>query len=166
MKYYILRQDHRISVYPKIQQSVAQRVWEGTSAMYCETVYQSQFGYCALPLMTRPCFIISSELKRIFEFYQIGSKSRLVAINKPDGGVLFYYFYQPPILDCVSENTQYHPDGTVKQLKLSGNKIGPHKVFQPAWLLENYLIVDMEILELMLAESIYPFLFEELEINE
>lgn len=166
VKYYVLKQDYTISVFPRLASIPSiDEIWSDSSAMYCKaTLYKDKIGFCPLPLMTTPCFMISPDMKRIFEAYQIGAKSRLFAIEEPNG-MLFYYFYQPPILDCVHESSQYNPDGSVKQLVLDLEKIGPHKIFQPAWLLENYLIVDMEILELLLCDGIYPFLFEEMKIK-
>lgn len=108
--------------------------------------------------------MISEKMYDLFQLYQIGSRAKLVALDDPRGNALFYYIYQPPIISCLSEQTEFYPDGTLKKLRLDQHKIGQNKIFQPAWILENFLIVDSEILELLLIEAIYPFCYEELPI--
>lgn len=163
MKYYLLRQDYKIGCHPKILGKVdVEKLWERNGAVYLPVApYKDKRSFFALPFMDKPFFMISEELEELFSAYQAGGRSKAVALDDPEGRALFYYFYQPPIFDCLAAQAEYYPDHTIKKLILDRTKIDVNKIFQIAWLLEDYLIVDEEVLELMLCASIYPFLFEE-----
>lgn len=167
MRYFNIKQDTRIQNFPKIKHTANKMLDNNRQAQTFQTVDStSNIGFCALPLIGpligNEYFFISQEMHYIFEAYQVGSTSKLIAINHGNQ-VFFYYIYQPPILDCIDETSLFNHDNTIKKLILNQNKILPHKIFQPSRLLEKFLIIDFDVLEILLAEAIYPFFFQEVD---
>ena len=167
MECYILKQDDHVSNYPRIKDTKQIRnVFGDVTPMYCETKeYSSSLGYIELPFIDKPCFIVSDEIKKIFSSYQEGGQFRTVMFSGKDGYSVLYHFYQPVLIDCLSDVTVFYSKKTVKELVLDGSKIGANKVFQVAGLSEKYLIVDLEILEIMLCNGIYPIVFQKVAIS-
>jgi len=160
MEYFRIQQDHRVSSHPEFVNASVLTNIESQQYVYCKSVEpQSMIGYVTLPFMTRPTFIISKELKELFSAYQEGSEFFPFFTKDVAGKGLPYYVFRPLILDCLSDETEIIAGRSVKKLVLDQSKIGHNKIFQVGGLLERFLIVDLEILELMLYSGIHPFLF-------
>ena len=160
MEYFHIKQDHRVSSYPQFVNSSILLDIESRQHVYCEAAKRKfKSGYIALPFMEHPAFIISKELKSLFDAYQEHSLFFPFFTKDIEGEGLPYYVFRPFILDCLSEETAFLPNKGVKKLVLNREKIGFNKVFQVGGLLGRYLIVDLEILELMLYNGIYPFVY-------
>lgn len=115
-----------------------------------------------LPYYEKPVFIISEGVRNIFDKYQLFQKVTPIAIGQRNCFPL--YIYYPYILDCLHDETEFWMErGPLKRLVLDREKIGYHKVFQIAGILENYLVADMEIVEKLLCAGVYPFEYEEVE---
>ena len=161
MQYFRIQQDNRDSSHPKFADPSILTQIESQKHVYCKCIKQtSAIGNVTLPFMDRPVFILSKELKSIFSAYQEGSKFFPFFTKDIDGKGLPYYVFRPLILSCLSKEAEFTSGNRdVKKLILDQCKIGSHKIFQVGGLKERYLIVDLEILELMLYSAIYPFLF-------
>jgi hypothetical protein len=161
LEYFRIQQDHRVSGYPKFADPSILTHIEPHQHVYCESVkQQSTLGNVTLPFMDRPVFIISKELKSLFSAYQEGAEFFPFFTKDVDGKGLPYYVFHPLILNCLSEEAEYlSGKRDVKKLLLDRNKIRSNKVFQVGGIITRYLIVDLEILELMLYNGIFPFLF-------
>jgi len=160
MEYFHLQQDHRVEHPQFINPSVLTNI-ESQKSVSCKSAKpKSAVGYATRAFIERPTFIISKELKDLFSAYQEGSQFFHFFTNDINGKALSYYVFRPLILDCLSEETEFHPGKRgIKKLVLDQSKIGSHKVFQVGGILGRYLIVDLEILELALYNGIRPFLF-------
>jgi len=160
MEYFRIRQDHRVSSHPQFLDTAILTNIETQQYVYCKSAkQQSALGYVVLPFMERPVFVISKELKALFAAYQEGSEFYPFFTKDIDGKGLPYYVFRPLVLDCLAEETEFLPNKEIKKIVLDQGKVGSHKVFQIGGVLGRYLIVDLEILELMLYSGIYPFLY-------
>ena len=168
MEYYILAQDNLVSNYPMIKdKGIIKSVFNDAAPLYCESKqYTSTRGYVELPFIDRPCFMVSDKLREIFSCYQEGGQFRTVVLDGIDGYGVLYYFFQPFLLDCLSDQTVFYSRMTVKELVLDERKICGNKVFQVAGLSERYLIIDLEILELMLCGGVNPIAFKKVAVEK
>ena len=161
MEYFHIKQDHRVSDHPKFANASVLKEIGTQKYVHCKSKNQKgSFGYVALPFMESPVFIVSKELKALFSAYQEGSAFYPFYTTDIDGKGLPYYVFRPLILDCLSDETEHLPMAGLKKIVLDKQKVGSHKVFQIGGVLGRYLIVDLEILEVMLYNGIYPVLFE------
>jgi len=161
MEYFHIQQDHRVSGHPKFANPSILTHIESHQHVYCESVkQQSTLGDVTLPFIDHPVFIISKELKSLFSEYQEGAGFFPFFTKGIDGKGVPYYVFRPLILDCLSKEAALSSGKRdVKKLLLDRDKIGSHKVFQVGGILARYLIVDLEILEIMLYSGVQPFVF-------
>lgn len=117
-----------------------------------------------LPLYTYPTWIIDEYMHDIIENYQVLQKFIPVALGSSCPKT--YYLYKPYVCECLHEETEFwSKGGPLKRLVLDRKKIGFHKIFQIAGILENYLVADFEIVEKLLCAGVYPFEYEEVEVQ-
>ena len=160
MEYFHIQQDHRVSHPEFVNSSVLTNI-ESQQYVSCKSAKPKySLGYTTRPFIEQPTFIISKELKDLFSAYQEGTQFFPFFTNDINGKGLPYYVFRPLVLDCLSEETEFLPNKSgIRKLVLEQSKIGSHKVFQIGGILGRYLIVDLEILELMLYNGIRPVLF-------
>ncbi|AOK93039.1 hypothetical protein AOU00_17115 [Paenibacillus polymyxa] len=60
-----------------------------------------------------------------------------------------YWVLRPPVVDCLSSQTEWYPDHTLKQLVLKYEKIEP-SIFRIAGLLEAHIYINLAVAESLL----------------
>ena len=166
MEYFRIEQERGISSYPQINSTLLPACDEPNKRVFSRSSSkQSRENYIVLPFIEMPkgsefIFIISKELKKLFSAYQEGGQYLPFFTTDIEGKGLPYYVFYPLVLECLSDETEFNIDESVNKLVLSVEKIGNNKIFQVGGIKRRpYLIVDLEILELMLYNGEYPFVY-------
>ena len=56
-----------------------------------------------------------------------------------------YWLILPDKISCLSKNSEFYKNGTLKTLKIDREKAGYYKVFKVNGILEDYIIVDEDV---------------------
>lgn len=157
MNYFQIKQDQR-SLNPIIPQVPDPAdIWKSDKPAFFRVKDQEvSADLDFLPFIERPIYIISDSMKHVLDMYQSKMLFKPCAIGSiRQRRIEVYWLMQPRILDCLDASSVFHPDGTMKEMVLSRNKIGFNKVFQVDHVRGQYLIVDTEVLERLLREGVH-----------
>ncbi|MFX3633294.1 MAG: serine protease [Candidatus Pristimantibacillus sp.] len=170
MNYFILSQDRRIidpielvsisSVVPlgPLTEEIIQRLQES----HLQFEMKDKEKPVLIDYIERPIPLLSDRLKPLVEKFAPYAKYCPVAlVNLKRMRQEGYWFVIPPLVNCLSEQTEFHPDGTLKRLVLDQTKIGQHYLFRIAGLREMIIVTHLG-----LAESILRRDFEGVSIRK
>jgi hypothetical protein len=165
MEYFRIEENRKGMSRPEFKMSSLPRNAKSKGQAFCKsTTSDGKMNYMTLPFMEKRAtiefaFIISKGLKKIFSAYQEGGEYFPFFTADIAGRGLPYYVFVPLVLECLSEETKFGIRKNIEKLVLNPNKIGNNKVFQVNTAIGHYLIVELEILELMLYNGEYPFTY-------
>jgi|GEM_PF-1333432 len=166
LRYLLIRQDKRVQNYASISERVyANRIWKGEEPLYFTyKAPESRRFTHFLPFVEEPVFMVTEQVKKIFDTYQSQIKYRLFGLGDRNKQKLkAYYFIQPPGIDCLSSKTEFRGLSSVKKIVLDKAKINYNNVFTIKGIRENYLLASLIVVEALLSERINEFTFIELE---
>ncbi|MBD8498797.1 imm11 family protein [Paenibacillus arenosi] len=104
--------------------------------------------------LERPLPLLSDKLKRLVEKYAAKMPVRsAVLIDQEQGQQQPYWIIAPPVVDCLSEATEFYLDGSLKQLVIEKEKVGPYHLFKLGGIREDMLIVSLALAESMLRRD-------------
>lgn len=161
MEYFILRQYERINNYEKLPYvKIEKDFFVKNEPMF----YFIESKNSILSFLQKPFWLVSQGIFNIFRQYQVGAKARLLIMkNKESQDFNTFYFYKPYQLNCLHQDTEFYPNNTLKRLVLSEKLISSNKIFSVNQILEKYLIIDLEIAELLYSSGIFDFKLEKVE---
>lgn len=163
MNYYILKQDDSSSniIEPRVDQ---EEVWTSDkNVIFCfiENLNESSIF---LEFYSRNVFLLSKAGYYIARDYQIGQSFKPYILGNFDTRrQVMYYCLKPCRIECLDDKTEFYSTGQLKKLVLNRELIGANKIFSTYGILENYLIVDFEILEKLLCAGIYPIQYQKVD---
>ncbi|MBE1555941.1 serine protease [Sporosarcina limicola] len=107
-----------------------------------------------IDFIEKPISLLSNPLKQLIEKYapRMPLKSVVLMDSKKRSQVLYWLMIPPPVA-CLSEQTEFHPDGTVKKLVIEEELAAPYTVFKVEGLREDYLIVNVTLAESLLRRA-------------
>ncbi|MED4351067.1 serine protease [Schinkia azotoformans] len=175
MNYFILRQDERIShaVEPIGLSRVIKQEWLMTKEGIHELdQLDRQFSIKekntneAIDLIEKPIRLISDRLKKLIEKYvpSLPMKS-VVLVDKKNGSQLLYWLLITRTLACLSAQTEFHPDGTIKKLVIEEEAAASYPIFKIEGVRENVLIVNVALAEGILRRSFYGIRLQKVATN-
>ena len=169
LRYFLLRQDKRFDKYASISEPICvRRVWQGDEPFNSAYKAQKPQGYIHfLPLLEEPVFMVTEEVKKVFNTYQ--SQIDYIPFGLGDQNIRnpkIYYLVQPPEIDCLSSEVEFCEANCVKKIILDKKKIRHNNVFRIKGARKNNLVASMIIVEALLSERINEFEFIELECKE
>lgn len=119
-----------------------------------------------LPLYVLGAFLISSEVRMIWEHYQKGGRYRSCAFGSVEQKQIRVYSYMMPrLLECVHPDTVYRRSGEIENLCMDRMKIGVNKIFGIRDEFDIKLIISGDVLEEMLRNNITAFQWEEVRVK-
>lgn len=114
----------------------------------------------------RPVILVSDRFKEVLEIYCEQTVYFPVVLFEIKRDVQKLYWYlKPPKVDCLSEQTEFHKNGTLKRLVIKPDLAAGHRVFQIDRILENYMVIDLMVLESLLRRGYIGFRPELIEIE-
>ena len=175
MRYFQLKQDRRVPNVATIDAKLdMKKIWETEEGLFFpykkNNLDMGREDVIFLPLVefpvsvTEKAFFILEETKKVFETYQTDTEYRQFGLgNLQKRDLKVYHFMKPLKIECLSEKTEFKPNNEVEKLVLDRSKIGSHRVFQVSDLRANYLIVSLEVVEVLLSKQINEFEIIEVE---
>lgn len=165
MKYYLIRQDKRVknAVVPQINN--LKSIWESDAPFFMPVKVRGLGEYpYFLPLLEASVYIVSDNMKKLFEIYQNKMLYRPCALGLLEAKTIkVYWLMQPRIIDCLEDRIKDNILYSDQDIVLCRAKIGYNKVFQIDTKVGNYLVIDEEVLESLLRDGITAFEWSELQ---
>lgn len=162
LNYFIVSQDHRISncVEPiGIAQVIKKEMLTEEGMKELEN-YDLQFQVLEkstnnfLDFIEKPIPLLSDTLKRIMNKYEPQMPFvPVVLVELAKLEQQLYWLIIPPTIDCLSEKTEFFPDGTVKQLVIKEDLAEPYTIFKVKGIKEDYLIINIALAESILRRE-------------
>ncbi|MCM3142689.1 DUF1629 domain-containing protein [Brevibacillus sp. MER 51] len=164
MNYFILSQDERIAsaVEPTGVFDVIRQEWltpdyqdELDEAVIQFDIKQKKENDY-LDFLDRPIPLYSNRLKTIIHKFapKLFVKS-VVLVDRERIKQDLYWLMILPRVNCLSEQSEFHRDGSLKRLVLDPEKIGRHTIFQIEGIREPYIIIDLRLAEALLRRDFF-----------
>ena len=163
MEYYRIRQRKNIgnTIRPTFLSQT--EIWSSDKPIFVRGVadrVEEKINF--LPLYETGAFLISSELRILWEHYQTGGRYRSCVFGSVEQKqIRAYGFMMPRILECVHSDTTYRRNGEIESLCMDREKVGANKIFGIRDKLHIQLIISGDVLEEMLRNKITAFQWEE-----
>lgn len=137
------------------------KFWQSNQPILCHYQIEDQ-NLPTLPIYDQPTLLVSTHIQKILQDFQsnIGYRPLYYGHEHSCKG----FIMRLPKLDCLHETTMFHKNGWLKTPILDPSKIGANKAFSIAGIVEEYFIVDLEIIEHILYTKTTQFLFEPMRI--
>ena len=104
--------------------------------------------------ISRPIALLSDSLKQLVEKYNPRMPFKpLVLVDMPKLKQTLYWLVIPPKVACLSSQTEFHLDGTVKKLVIDEALARPYTFFKINGIKEDFIFVNIELAESMLRRS-------------
>jgi hypothetical protein len=102
----------------------------------------------------KPVPLLSDRCKQIIEKYvpKLYVKSVVLKDMKRLRQEL-YWLIVPPRIDCLSEQSEFHKDGTLKRLVIDESKAAPYKIFKIEGIMEEYILISLDVAESLLRRD-------------
>ncbi|MFA4136153.1 MULTISPECIES: imm11 family protein [unclassified Brevibacillus] len=114
--------------------------------------------------LEKPVPMMSQQMKSIIEKYNPRIQWKCVhLIDKRSGSQNVYWVMQIPTLDCLSQDSEFYLNGTVKRLVLDHEKVKAHHFFAIEGILEPYIVVSLDAAESLLRRSYTGFVLQKVE---
>ncbi|OBY76476.1 hypothetical protein BBG47_26885 [Paenibacillus sp. KS1] len=114
-----------------------------------------------------PLRMASERMKVILERYHLGLRAKRVdLIDRKRGEQHMYWAMHIPELDCLSPESEFHPNRQLKKLVLDKERVKHHHLFTVAGIREPYVIVSLEAAESLLRRGLSGFVLRKVELAE
>ncbi|MFJ7405394.1 MULTISPECIES: serine protease [unclassified Lysinibacillus] len=163
MNYFILAQDERISnaVEPVGIAQVIKKELLTLDRMEELEELERQFPVLEkndmlyIDFIEKPIALFSDALKKLVEKYEPRTPFKAVVLmDMPKSMQTLYWLVIPPKVPCLSSQTEFHLDGTLKKLVIDEAKATPYTFFQIEGMKENYIVVNIELAESILRRDL------------
>lgn len=171
MDYYRLLQDERYTDYEapagigKIVDRRTLNSLEGRQQLENIVLqFYTEGGNEYIDFIQRPVPLISDSLKTILSKYQKGIFYKLAVLADTQKMVQsLYWLFVPETVACMSEESEWNKNETLKKIVLDRSRVGPYKIFKIADPLEDYLIVDLDVAESILKYKCKGIILKKIE---
>lgn len=109
-----------------------------------------------------PIPLVSNEIKELFDQLKLKSlfyKPVMLADIKKMKQTL-YWLVVPRKIDCLSDETIFNRDNSIKSLKIDREKVGYYKIFKVKGIMEDYIIVDESLVNILNTSNFFGLEFE------
>ncbi|WP_243109379.1 imm11 family protein [Anaerophilus nitritogenes] len=112
-----------------------------------------------------PVFLISDELKKVFEMYEYTLIFKTVVLsNIEEKTQKVYHMVLTDGIDGLSEKTTYYKNGWEKDIILDQEKLKNYNIFQIKGTVGNSMIVSLDVAESILRRDFTGVSFKEIEV--
>ncbi len=107
-----------------------------------------------------PVFLVSDRMKEVLEMYEPTLVFRTVILNNVALKTQnVYYLVVPDEVDCLSEESEFYPNGWEKHVVVDEEKLEGRRVFQIKGLRNQKLYIKLEIAESILQRGMQGIVF-------
>lgn len=108
----------------------------------------------------RPAPLVSDRLKELWQAYEKRVAFTPVLLADARQGVQqVYWSLTPPKLQCLANHTEFNCNASLDNLVLNPTTVAGFRIFQIDQLVENFLIINLMVLESMLRRNFTGFKF-------
>lgn len=105
-------------------------------------------------LIEKPIMLISDAVKQLVEKYVPNMPFKAVVLtDMPKLMQTLYWLVIPPRVRCLSAQTEFHLDGTLKKLVIDEQLGAPYSFFQIEGIKEQFIVVNIELAESILRRD-------------
>ncbi|KGR87811.1 hypothetical protein [Lysinibacillus boronitolerans] len=105
-------------------------------------------------LIEKPIMLISDAVKQLVEKYVPNMPFKAVVLtDMPKLMQTLYWLVIPPRVRCLSTQTEFHLDGTLKKLVIDEQLAAPYSFFQIEGIKEQFIVVNIELAESILRRD-------------
>ena len=98
--------------------------------------------------------LISDAVKQLVEKYVPNMPFKAVVLtDMPKLMQTLYWLVIPPRVRCLSAQTEFHLDGTLKKLVIDEQLAAPYSFFQIEGIKEQFIVVNIELAESILRRD-------------
>jgi len=102
----------------------------------------------------KPIMLISDAVKQLVEKYVPNMPFKAVVLtDMPKLMQALYWLVIPPKVRCLSAQTEFHLDGTLKKLVIDEQLAAPYSFFQIEGIKEQFIVVNIELAESILRRD-------------
>lgn len=167
MDYFLLFQDQRIP-HPVEPSGALKALFENhpdANAVIQLNIKTAEYTEY-IDFIAKPWPLVSDRLKQLLQrFEKKATFLPVVLADKVHGEQHLYWGLIPPKLDCLSEDTQFNKDGTIKKLVLDPKPAAACRLFQIDRVMENYLVANLIVVESMLRRNFTGFKLTRIELE-
>ncbi|KOP69414.1 serine protease [Lysinibacillus sp. FJAT-14745] len=162
MNYFILSQDERISnaVEPVGLSKIIKKELLTVERMEELEELDRQFPVLDksendyIDFIEKPIALLADPLKQLVEKYEPRLPFKpVVLVDMPKLKQTLYWLSIPPKVACLSAQTEFHLDGTLKKLVIDEALAAPYTFFKIEGIKEDYIIVNIELAESILRRA-------------
>ncbi|RNB62104.1 serine protease [Brevibacillus gelatini] len=172
MNYFIMTQDERIAqavvptgvfdvlrpewLTPDYQEELEEAILQFDLKPKRENVY--------LDFLDRPIPLYSDRLKELIHKFapRLFAKSVVLADQERVRQDVYWLFVLPRVA-CLSEQSEFHPNGALKRLVIEGANVKRHTIFQVEGIREPHIIIDLRLAEAMLRRDFFGIRLKKVE---
>ncbi len=162
MEYFILSQDKRITNAVKpigVSKLVEKtgfttRNWGALDDLPAQVNIAQQDYQEYVDLIADPLPLVSDKLKQLYQKFdpQIFFKPVVLADQKLMQQAL-YWLIVPPTCDCLSDQSEFYKNMTLKRLVINHQKADGKWIFKVTGIMEPFIIINLGVAESMLRED-------------
>lgn len=118
-------------------------------------------------VLFQPLLLVEDKVKRLWNLYEeeMEYKGVQVFANDPQINVSpLYWCPVPQQVNCLHENSEFYPNGTLKKPILWYREIENRHVFQVNGLLEPVTVISLPVAESMLKRGMFGFQLEPVDL--
>jgi len=169
MEYFVMRQDPRLTNMVEPQGLLNQidkyaykndeRQYFDKSAAFCYIKEKPCNDYG--DYLEKPLPLVSDKLKMLLEEREKCNFFKTVALyDSKRMHQEVYSLLMPLKFSCLSTQTEFNKDGSVKKLVLEQSKLGCCKVFRVSGIVEELVIINLDLVEKILHQGFFGLKFE------
>lgn len=163
MDYYIISQDTRIDNYAEplnASNLIGKYSTEGMNDNFKTTPVVVHIRDKAeneyIDFIERPRSLVSDKLKQLLEGYQKDIFFKPVVFTDVKRmKQSLYWFFAPPKVDCLSKDSEFNKNGTLKRIVICESKAIGKNVFLTEGTIEECIILSQDVVEIILRKCDY-----------
>ncbi|MEY9973222.1 hypothetical protein ABH966_003606 [Lysinibacillus sp. RC46] len=107
-----------------------------------------------IDFIEKPIALLADPVKQLVEKYEPRLPFKpVVLVDMPKLKQSLYWLSIPPKVACLSAQTEFHLDGTLKKLVIDEVLAAPYTFFKIEGIKEDYIIVNIELAESILRRA-------------
>ncbi|EON71657.1 hypothetical protein [Lysinibacillus sphaericus] len=107
-----------------------------------------------IDFIAKPIALLADPVKQLVEKYEPRLPIKpVILMEQAKLKQVLYWLIIPPQVACLSAQTEFHLDGTLKKLVIDEALAAPYTIFKIAGIKEDYLIVNIELAESILRRA-------------
>lgn len=158
MNYFILAQDERIPNVVK-PQGVTKSILDVTNIAEWDEhaltlLVEDKKHNDYIDFIQSPMKLLSDDLKKLVEKYDSTLPMHpVVLIDQKKGQQSVYWRFLPPEIDCLSDQSEFHPGGLIKKLVIDEEPARLFPMFTVNGIREQFVIINLALAESILRRS-------------